>query len=189
MSPRARWIIACGVAAAVPELLACLGGASFEIGTFSILFGIAQGLALPATFARRWRWAALTAVGVWGAFSFAPYVGIIAYFAIAALIAALGPVGFAATGLANIAVAFPVSAAAGGTVVGLLQSLLVVDKRGWVVRSAVGGVLLFPASILVFLAAPSSCGAPEQTILAVFGVVGALLYGLITAGAVSAATP
>ena len=165
----------------MPEPLACLGGASLEIGIVSAAFGIAQGLALAAPFALRWRWTVLTAIGVWGAFSFAPYVGLIAYFAVAALLSTVGSVGLAATGLANLAVAFPISAAAGGAVVGVFQSRLVVDKRAWIMRSTIAGVLLFPASIIAYLSAPASCGAPEATLLAVLGVIGALVYGVITA--------
>jgi hypothetical protein len=184
MPPRARWAVACAVAAVVP--LAVPHGVENWVGpgVFGLALGVAEAIALGGP--RRVRWLALTALGVWLSFPFGYIAGLAAFLAVALPLTFAGLHGDGPASVGLVA-ALVVGGGAAGALVGALQASLVSAAGAWIWRSARAGVFMLPAAA-VALFAPTTASATEMPTLAVLFVsalVGGAVCGLITGGGIA----
>ena len=150
-----------------------------------LLAGASQSLALVGRVRRRLLWLPLTTLVVWLAFPVGYLLGMLGFTLIGAPIAFVWPeVGRSP---ALMLVGIPVGGIAGGVVVGALHSPLVQNRRDWLRRSSIGGVLLLPAT-LAAIYGPANQLFPAcqqwQPGVTIAAVAGGLAYGALTAAAV-----
>lgn len=179
-SRRWRWIVATAIAPAIPVLVPHGSPDWLAPGIFGLAFGALEALAVDGTRALRVRWLALTSTGAWLAFPAGLMAGVPAYVAVAWPISLLGLTGDAVATPSFVG-AVLIGATAGGALVGLFQSPCVRERGSWIVRSAIGGAFLLPASFMA-LYGPSTSPAGQPPALVVIGVAlaGGAIYGLLT---------
>ncbi len=187
---RWRWLAGCALAA-VPSLL-IVGTTDrgttdtlADIAVFGLAVGGAQALALTGPWPRRVLWAVLTAVGVWAAFPAGLMAGVATVFGFGWFVSVLPHGGQLLSRPEPILLGFAAGGLAGGALVGMFQAGLVRDTRRWIVRSAIGGVILLPTTLSVFYFRSRIDQAPLPQLAAIALVTGAV-YALLTVNDVPA---